>query len=715
MKRIYPGLLICLLVIDLAAQPINRKELVERHTVVVTQFDSLSSLSVGNGKFAFTVDATGLQTFPEYYAKGVALGTQSEWGWHSFPNPEKYTFGETLKNYKLNGREVSYSVQLKEPERNKNAVNWFRQNPHRLQLGNIGFEIRKKDGSEAKMKDITDIRQELNMWTGEITSQFSVEGTIVKVSTFCNNEEDAVSAKIESPLINSGRLKIRLRFPYPTGEWKDVGTSRGDDTKHRSEALISNRNGAEILHQLDTTKYYTWLWWNGNGQLSKKKEHDYTITPDADQTSFSFTVKFTECRSSLAHPLRGSFPVYNMTMNSSKTAWQKFWNSGGAIDFSGSTDKRAFELERRIILSQYLTRIQCAGSYPPQETGLTYNSWYGKPHLEMHWWHGIHFALWGRTELLEKSLDWYAKVADNARAIAKRQGYEGLRWQKMTDNAGEESPSSVGAFLIWQQPHYIYFTELCYRAHPDKKTLDKYKELVFATADFMASYAHYDSIAKRYILGKGLIPAQERFKAEETFNPTYELVYWNWALNVAQQWKERSGLPRNKKWDDVLAKLSSLPVQDNKYLFTESGTDSYTNPEYRTDHPSVFGAWGMLPKTPMLDSVIMKNTFDWIWNNWSWKDTWGWDFPMTAMTATRLGLPDKAIDALLMPVQTNTYLINGHNYQDDRLTIYLPGNGGLLAAIAMMCAGHEQNDTINPGIPKNGAWKVRWEGLKRMF
>jgi hypothetical protein len=123
----------------------------------------------------------------------------------------------------------------------------------------------------------------------------------------------------------------------------------------------------------------------------------------------------------------------------------------------------------------------------------------------------------------------------------------------------------------------------------------------------------------------------------------------------------------------------------------------------------------MLPKTLLVDTTIMKNTFDWIWNNWSWKDTWGWDFPMVAMTATRLGMPDKAIDALLMPVQTNTYLNNGHNYQDNRLTIYLPGNGGLLAAIAMMCAGYEGSKVVNPGIPKDGKWKVRWEGLKKMF
>jgi hypothetical protein len=284
----------------------------------------------------------------------------------------------------------------------------------------------------------------------------------------------------------------------------------------------------------------------------------------------------------------------------------------------------------------------------------------------------------------------------------------------MTDNEGNESPSSVGAFLIWQQPHFIYFSELCYRQHSDTKTLEKYKDLVFATADFMASYAYYDSVKQRYILGPGLIPAQERFKAEQTFNPTYELVYWHWALNVAQQWRQRLHLPRNKKWDDVLHKLSPLPIQNDKYLFTESGTDSYTNPEYKTDHPSVLGAWGMMPKTSMLDTTLMHHTFNWIMDNWSWHETWGWDFPMVAMTATRMGLPEKAIDALLMPVETNTYLNNGHNYQDKRLTIYLPGNGGLLSAVALMCAGYDGCTTTNPGIPKNGKWKVKWEGLKKM-
>ncbi|RYF10411.1 MAG: hypothetical protein EOO42_22630, partial [Flavobacteriales bacterium] len=125
--------------------------------------------------------------------------------------------------------------------------------------------------------------------------------------------------------------------------------------------------------------------------------------------------------------------------------------------------------------------------------------------------------------------------------------------------------------------------------------------------------------------------------------------------------------------------------------------------------------YGMLPETDLLDKKVMKKTFDLVWNTWTWTDTWGWDFPMTAMSAARLGLPEKAVDALMMDIKTNTYLINGHNYQDDRLRIYLPGNGGLLTAVAMMCAGWDGNTVTNPGFPNDGTWKVKWEGFKKMI
>jgi hypothetical protein len=699
----------------LHAQSINREAVVRRHTIHINKADSLSSLTVGNGRFAFTVDVTGLQSFPEYYTKGVPLGTQSEWGWHSFPNTENYKPEEAWKVYDLEGKKIPYAVQWKEPERNRKAADYFRVNPHRLQLGQVGLKITKKNGQPANINDIQNIDQQLDMWTGAIKSRFTVENEPVEVTTYAHQQQDAIAVRIVSPLLTKNRLKLWLRFPYPNGQFKDVGTYLlADSNKHESLSAQHGANSSIIRRKLDTTSYAVQMVYNKPCILMDRHNRsvpEFWLAPAAAtntlEATFVFTTDMEEKRADV-------LPDYDTVKNNSITQWTAFWKSGGAIDLSGSSDKRAHELERRVVLSQYLTKVQCASDYPPQETGLTFNSWFGKPHLEMHWWHAVHYALWGRPELMEKSLDWYFTVADGARAIAQRQGFDGVRWQKMTDHAGQEAPSSVGSFLIWQQPHFIYMAELLYRAKKDKQVLDKYKDLLFATADFMASFPTYDAATKKYKLGKGLIPAQECFDAVTTFNPTYELVYWSWALSVAQQWRERLGLPRVQKWDTIINNLSPLPQANGVYLATESTPDCYTNPRYITDHPAVLGAYSTLPACHGMDTTVMKRTYGLIEKVWKWETTWGWDFPLMAMTATRLQWPGKAIDALFMPVQTNTYLVNGHNYQDERLTIYLPGNGGLLSAVAMMCAGYDGSVVANPGFPKKG-WKVKWEGMARMF
>jgi hypothetical protein len=119
----------------------------------------------------------------------------------------------------------------------------------------------------------------------------------------------------------------------------------------------------------------------------------------------------------------------------------------------------------------------------------------------------------------------------------------------------------------------------------------------------------------------------------------------------------------------------------------------------------------MLPNDSV-DLAIMTNTLAKVMQSWNWETTWGWDYPMIAMTAARVGKPDLAIDALLIDVPKNTYLNNGHNYQSVDLPIYLPGNGGLLTAVAMMAAGWDgAPDIPTPGFPKDGNWSVKYEGL----
>lgn len=685
---------------------IDRHALVMRNNPHVTEIEELSSLSVGNGNFAFTVDPTGLQTFPKEYAAGVPLGTQSQWGWHSFPNTENYKPEETLKKYDFRGWDELYSVQYKEPSRNKEACDYFRVNPHRLHLGYVGFELTNADGSSVKPEQIKNIDQILDLWNGAIKSNFQLNGESVAVQTACDPHNDEIGANIKSALIAKGNLKINFRFPYPSGGHSDDASNFGVPDKHQTEILSQTANSVVFKRTIDSTVYYVTVRWEGKASMSKKEAHYYLLTPQSD--NFSFTCEFTD--KAPASTTKTATDV----LASASAYWQSFWSTGGAIDFSKCKDERAKELERRVVLSQYLIAIQSAGMYPPQETGLTYNSWFGKFHLEMIWWHEAGLALWGHSDLLERSLGWYSTVEPVAKEIAERQGFKGVRWMKMTDPSGTEAPSSVGSFLTWQQPHIIYLAELVYRSNPSPEVLKKYGDLVEKTAEFMASFATYDGMGDRYIL-KGMIPAQESLRASETINPPFELSYWHFALSVAQQWREREGKKRKVQWDEIIDKLSPLAYnKDGLYLASEDAVDTYKDIRFTSDHPAVLGAVGVLPMNQLIRKDYMKNTLNWIYDNWNWGKTWGWDYPMVAMDAARLGEPSKAIDALLMNKRTNTYLISGHNYQDSRLRIYLPGNGGLLTAVAMMCAGWDGNKAKNPGFPKNGKWNVQWEGLQPM-
>jgi protein-glucosylgalactosylhydroxylysine glucosidase len=688
-----------------AALPIDRHALVDRHRPVVRGFETGSPLSVGNGAFAFTADATGLQTFAEAYDETIPLGTLSQWAWHTAPNPNGWTIDRfAFTPFDGHGHTAGYADIP--GDRRTAEVEWLRANPHRLHLGRIGFRLTRADGREATRDDITGAEQTLDLWNGTLRSRFRLDGYEVTVETLCHPRLDLVAVRVVSPLVRSGRVAMRLRFPYGSG-----GATAADWARPEAHStLLTSRTaqGAEIERRLDDDRYHVRLGWSPTGRFAEEAKHAFVLEPAGNGDALEAVVGFSP--TPIAEPL----PGFGETRRAAEEHWNHFWSTGGAVDLSGSRDPRWHELERRIVLSQYLTAIQCAGRYPPQETGLTFNSWEGKFHLEMHWWHAAHFALWGRLELLERSLGYYDEILPRARETARRQGYSGARWPKMTSPSGAESPSTIGPFLVWQQPHPIYYAELAYRQRGDRVTLERYREVVQETAEFMASFAAWDEAGQRYVLGPPLQGAQEIFPKDRTFNTSFELAYWRWGLERAQLWRERLSLPRETRWQRVLDRLSPLPVGDGKYLFAESAPESFRDPRWAHDHPSVTGALGMLPG-PEVDRATMRRTFDWIWAHWSWPDTWGWDYPLLAMCAARLGQPERAVDALLLDVPKNGYRPDGHNHQRPGLTIYLPGNGGLLAAVAMMAAGWDgAPEDHAPGFPHDGSWSVRWEGLRRM-
>jgi hypothetical protein len=328
----------------------------------------------------------------------------------------------------------------------------------------------------------------------------------------------------------------------------------------------------------------------------------------------------------------------------------------------------------------------------------------------MHWGHSVHFTAWGRFHLFERSLPIYQRILPLARDTARRQGYQGARWPKMIGPDGLESPSAVGPLLLWQQPHPIYYAELCYRERPARATLERWREIVFETAEFMVSFAVRDQSTNLYVLGPPLKTVSENTDPLTSSNPTFELSYWRFGLRIARLWRERLGLARDSRWDAICGSLSPLPTGDGFYLMQEGLADTYT--KWNWEHPALVGAFGMLPGDGV-DPAIMRRTVKRVLETWRWERCWGWDFPMMAMAAARAGEPGLAVRALLMNEPKNRYLANGHNYQRPGLTAYLPGNGGLLCAVAMMAAGWTDGPaTHTPGFPADGSWSVQVEGLK---
>jgi hypothetical protein len=670
--------------IALAAQPgLNRRDLVSRHNPTLRALDPRSPLSVGNGEFAFTADPTGLQTFPQPYENEMPLCTQAQWGWHTAPNPTgKGSADLRLAEFDTFGRKVGYPTSS---DGQKQLFDWLRENPHRLHLGRIGFAI-------DKAADVRFIQQTLDLWTGTLHSEFKWQGQKIAVETRCHPSRDMIAVTVR------GRIPVVFEFPYGSGAMNAADWSHPE--KHSTRQRENSANLLLLDRRLDAGTYQVTIAWPGiDATITREGPHRFVLTPGADRLAFCCAFQGGGEKSpSFARIDRLKPAPPAATFAAAEKHWSAFWTTGAAIDLSAAPDPRARELERRIVLSQYLTAIQCSGSLPPQETGLTCNSWYGKFHLEMHYWHAAHFASWGRPALLERSLGWYNAILPSAREKAKQQGYAGARWPKMTALDGRDSPSPVGPLLIWQQPHPIAMAEMIYAAHPTAETLARYRDIVFESAEFMASYAHYDSKSARYVLGPPVIPAQENHPPRETWNPTFELEYWDHALAIAQRWRERAGLPRQPKWDDIRAKLSALPVKDGVYLAHENCPQTFT--ERNRDHPSMLGALGVLPGRKV-DRETMRRTLRKVFAEWKWADTWGWDFPMVAMTAASLNEPALAIDALTMVTPKSTWLPNGHNWQRANLPLYLPGNGGLLLAIAHMVR--------HDAFPKN--WNVRHEGF----
>lgn len=684
--------------LSVMGEPIDREAVVKRHRVCTTGTLLKSPAQVGNGKFAFGMDITGLQTF-------VPFNTLSDWSWHSFPLPE----GMRAEDYRpvvveTHGKKIAY--ELRNPDQPE-LSEWLTKNPHRYNLGRIGFRLLREDGTEAREIDLGNAWQEIDLWTGVVYSRFELNRKEVKVRTVCHPDKDMIGVSIESELLNDGNMSIYLDFPYPDGRYFKHYIGRYDTISgHTSTFEKLAPNSVRIARTMDDTHYYATLDWTGPATFSRESEKAHTFLLQPRHTStFSFTCCFSP------EPVADVTESVASIERKSAASWEKYWRSGAAVDLSGSKDPRWLELERRIVLSQYLMRANESGLFPPQESGLVNNGWFGRFHFEMIWWHGVHYGLWNRMECFDNYLNVYKDFMPKALERAKSEGRSGARWPKCTGNFNREWPGSAHAYLIWHEPHPIYFAEMQYRQKPAPETLEKWKDVVLNTADYMADYLFYDKKTKQYVLGPPVVVVSENTDPLQTINPIFELGYFRYGLRTALEWADRLGLSekRTKKWKEVLSKMAPLPVADGVYTTYEGIPDMWT--KYTYEHPALTGVYGMLPGDGV-DQPTFKRTLEKVSKEWQFNRIWGWDFPMLAMAAARTGQPALAIDMLMHP--SAGFQFDEHGLATGGPFPYFPSNGALLTAVAMMCGGWDGSEGEAPGFPKDGSWTVRYEGFVSM-
>ncbi|WP_198175183.1 hypothetical protein [Spirosoma telluris] len=142
-----------------------------------------------------------------------------------------------------------------------------------------------------KRQDLRNIRQELDLWTGEIRSHFELEGQSVDVITVCHQNQDQLAVQVRSPLVKTGRLTITLNFPYGSGDWENA-TDWKNANRHKSLLQTTGR-GALIERILDTTRYSVSLGWSDKASLMQPEKHHFVVKPKGQGDSFSMSCQFS--------------------------------------------------------------------------------------------------------------------------------------------------------------------------------------------------------------------------------------------------------------------------------------------------------------------------------------------------------------------------------------------------------------------------------------
>lgn len=588
-----------------------KKSDIIKYNLKFNHIDSKNPVTIGNGDFAITLDQTGTQSLYETY-KDIPLSTMSNKNWF-------YKDKKNIKPSYVDGKAYMLFNLDNDPNYQIN-----RQYPFKYSF----MQILLYDNDKLiDINNIKDVKQELDLYKGIVTSSFNYKEKINKTISFIYQDHDEFNFKLQSDNLN-----LALKFNYPS--------------------YTKNGYRLDILPNVLVKEDRITLLYDDKNSLSfkLKSSSNYQIVENTlifDDNNVSFSLALDEIKEG--------------------KLLDEFWKCDNGIIIDNE------ELVKKMVLSKYLLHVNSTGIYPPQESGLTYNCWNSKFHLEMHLIHSLWNIYNNHVGDLVKSFDYYLSIMPSSLKRASLNGYKGLRFPKMTGPDGEDSPSNIGPLLIWQAPHILFMLQEIYYLYNKENIIKKYEPLISGTIDFMISFLTLKD--SKYQMLDPLLEACESIPLDRCQNPSFELEYWRYTLE--RQPKIDTVLYGHQRYDylDITSKIITPKEDDGIYLKTYGVIDKY---DLYKDHPTE-GFLMSFFKSKIVDKEKMVKTIDYILKNMDLSSYWGWDFPFLGLSLLNCGEIEKSIEVTLLNTINNQHLYNGYNTSPrDDLKAYLPGNGAFL-------------------------------------
>ena len=684
---------------------IDRTALVARHDPALSRSPAARPARGGQrrvrrlGRRYRPADLPRRVQLPPRAARATLLGTQAQWAWHTSPAPEgqrRPSRAPSTTASATGSSPTSISRAAPGGEATDPTDAWRRENPHRLHLGLMGLRL---DGAAPAIGDLEELDQHLDMAAGVITSRFTWRGTRFAVTTCVHPDRETPSpCASRASGLGPARAGLSLHLPYGSGDWSDPADFGRDDA-HTTE-LVDGTAGQRVRRRLDADGYDIVV---HGAALQRDAPHRLHVDAEHD-SALELVLEFVRAD----EPVAAGLGV-DALLNAARRPLASVLDRGrrrrdrgrprglrGRRGASSSAARCSRSSSRRSIARAPPRRPRRAWSRTPGAASSTSRCTGGTRRTSRS---GAAAAARAQPRL----------VRAHPASGAGDRPHAGLRGRALAEAGG----AGGGRDAEQHRPVPALAATASRSTSPSSS----------AAPTRRRSTATRSSSTSR---PRSWRPSPSSARAPST------------STARSSPRRSRTADARDQQRPRVRARLLAVGAADRGALARAAGVEApgawRGSPRAWRYRPWRTGAtWASAssrrssatttratsPRSGSSPTRASSTAASWARRSttcsadWHWPSTWGWDYPVMAMTATRLGRPGMAVASLLLGCAEEPLPPNGHNAQT-ALPAALPA-GQRRAARRGRPHGGGLGDSVAttpPGFPAQ--WGARAEGVLPM-